>query len=160
MCSFNLKKLELYIDGAARGNPGPAGIGAVITDGSATVVKNMAKYIGEATNNVAEYTALIFGMEEARNLGAKELIINTDSELLAKQLGGEYKVKNPALKNLYAKVMQILKSFTEVRVNQIEREENKGADRLANKAIDAAEKKRVGKSFVIKSKENIPDSLF
>lgn len=153
-------RLHLYIDGAARGNPGPAGIGVVITDDSAAVVKNIAKYIGETTNNVAEYTALVFGMEEARNLGTKELVINTDSELLAKQLGGEYKVKNPALKDLYAKVMRILKSFAEVRVNQIERSENKGADKLANKAIDTAEKKRVGKSFILKSKENIPDSLF
>lgn len=154
------KKLSIYIDGAARENPGPAGIGVVITDGSSAVVKNIAKYIGNTTNNIAEYTALVFGMEEAHNLGAKELIINTDSELLAKQLGGEYKIKNPALKDLYAKVMQILKSFTEVRVNQIERTENKGADKLANQAIDAAVKKKVGKSFILKSKEKIPDSLF
>lgn len=132
----------------------------VITDGSAAVVKNIAKYIGNTTNNVAEYTALVFGMEEARNLGAKELAINTDSELLAKQLGGEYKIKNPALKDLYAKVMQILKSFAEVRVNQMDRKENKGADKLANQAIDAAVKKKVGKSFILKSKEEIPNQLF
>lgn len=132
----------------------------VITDGSAAVVKNIAKYIGNTTNNVAEYTALVFGMEGARNLGAKELAINTDSELLAKQLGGEYKIKNPALKDLYAKVMQILKSFAEVRVNQIDRKENKGADKLANQAIDAAVKKKVGKSFILKSKEEIPNQLF
>lgn len=154
------RKLNIYIDGAARGNPGPAGIGVVITDGSAAVVKNIAKYIGNTTNNVAEYTALVFGMEEARNLGAKELAINTDSELLAKQLGGEYKIKNPALKDLYAKVMQILKSFAEVRVNQIDRKENKGADKLANQVIDAAVKKKVGKSFILKSKEEIPNQLF
>jgi len=156
----NPKQLSIFVDGAAKGNPGPAGIGVVITDTKANVVSEIARYIGNTTNNVAEYTALIFGMEEARNLGTSELIINTDSELLAKQLGGEYKVKSSSLKELYTKVMQILKSFNEVRVNQIKREENKGADRLANKAIDNAGKKRVGKSFVLKSKNSIPDSLF
>ncbi|NQT95567.1 MAG: ribonuclease HI family protein [Candidatus Omnitrophica bacterium] len=152
-------RLEIFIDGAARGNPGPAGIGVVVTDGSG-LVKEVAKYIGEATNNVAEYTALIFGMEEVRNLGAKELVINTDSELLAKQLGGEYKVKSQTLKGLYAKVTKMLDSFNEIRVNHINREENKGADRLANKAIDNAGKKRVGKSFILKHKNSVPDSLF
>lgn len=156
----NLRQLNIYIDGAAKGNPGPAGIGVVIADSSANVVKNISRYIGDTTNNVAEYTALIFGLEEARNLGAKDLIINTDSELLTKQLGGEYKIKNSTLKDLYAKAMQILKSFSEVRVNQIAREENKGADKLAGKAIKSAEKKRVGRSFILKSKENISDSLF
>lgn len=154
------KRLNIYIDGAARGNPGPAGIGVVITDAKASVVGEIARYIGNTTNNVAEYTALIFGMEEARNLGASELVINTDSELLAKQLGGEYKVKSSALKELYAKVTQILKSFDEARVNQIKREENKGADRLANKAVDNAGKKKIGRSFVLKSKDSIPDLLF
>lgn len=156
----DFKRLNIFIDGAARGNPGPAGVGIVVTDDSFNNVKSIARFIGNATNNVAEYTALIFGMEEARNLGAKELVINTDSELIAKQLGGEYKIKNSALKELYAKVMQILKSFSEVRVNQIGRENNKGADKLANKAIDAAGKKRVGKSFILKHKDNIKDSLF
>jgi ribonuclease HI len=152
--------LNIYIDGAARGNPGPAGIGVVITDAKDQIIQNISRYIGDTTNNVAEYTALIFGMDEARNLGAKELVINTDSELLAKQLGGEYKVKNSALKDLYAKVKAMLSSFDEVRINQIEREKNKGADRLANKAIDNAAKKTVGKSFILKSKENTESSLF
>jgi len=151
--------LAIFIDGAARGNPGPAGLGVVVTDGSSTV-KELSKFIGEATNNVAEYSALIFGMDEAHNLGAKELTINTDSELLAKQLGGEYKVKNKTLKGLYDKAIKILDNFTEVTVNQIPRERNKGADKLANKAIDNAGKKRVGKTFVLKSKKSVPDSLF
>lgn len=156
----NLKKLNIYIDGAARGNPGPAGAGIVVTDSSGNAIKNISRYVGNTTNNVAEYTALIFGMEEVHNLGAKELTINTDSELLAKQLGGEYKVKNSALRDLYTKIMQMLKSFDEVRINQIKRQENKGADKLANKAIDDAGKKRVGKSFVLKSRNQISDSLF
>ena len=155
-----LKKVHIYIDGAARGNPGPAGVGIVITDESGASIENISKAIGNTTNNVAEYTALVFGMEAARNLGAKGLVINTDSELLAKQLGGEYKVKAPTLKGLYAKVMQILKSFDDVAVNQIPREENKDADKLANKALDNAGTKRVGKSFVLKSKKTVPDSLF
>jgi len=144
--------LHIYIDGAARGNPGPAGIGIVITDDSGTVLRNIDKFIGHATNNVAEYTALITGMEEARDLGAKELTINTDSELVAKQLGGEYKVKNPVLKNLYAEVNQLLSSFEQVKVNSIPREDNKLADKLANKAIDDAGKKRTGKSFILKAR--------
>ena len=160
MSNTEYNSLQIYIDGAARGNPGPAGIGIVITDPSGKIVKNVEKFIGNATNNVAEYTALVFGLEEARNMGAKELIINTDSELLAKQLGGEYKVKSPALKKLYSKAMEILHSFHEVQVNNIPREENKGADKLANIAIDSAGKKRVGKSFILKSKMNFKESLF
>ena len=156
----NIKSFSIFIDGAARGNPGPAGIGVVVTDASGEVVQNLSKFIGETTNNVAEYSALIFGMEETRNLGAKDLTINTDSELIAKQLGGEYKIKSPALKGLYKKVTQILQSFDEVKINQIDREKNKGADKLANQAIDNAQKKRVGKSFILKSKNSIQNSLF
>ena len=144
--------LHIHIDGAARGNPGPAGIGVVITDTNSLVVKNVKKFIGHATNNVAEYTALITGMEEARSLGAKELIINTDSELVAKQLGGEYKVKNAVLKDLYAKVKTILRDFEQVEVNNIPREDNGSADKLANKAIDGAGRKKIGKSFILKSR--------
>lgn len=156
-----MNQLQIFIDGAARGNPGPAGAGIFMTDPEGNVVDEISKYLGESTNNVAEYTALIFGMEEARNKKAKELIINTDSELLAKQLGGEYKVKNPTLKVLHKKVQTLLKSFDEVRVNRIEREKNKQADRLANEAIDRSKKsKKVGNSFILKSKSNIKESLF
>ncbi|TRZ83612.1 reverse transcriptase-like protein [bacterium] len=142
----------MYIDGAARGNPGPAGIGVILEDANKQVVRNIDKFIGNATNNVAEYTALIVGMEAACKLGAKEIAVNTDSELLAKQLGGEYKVKNPVLKGLYTKVLKILDNFDQVVINNIQREENKGADKLANKAIDSSAKIRVGKSFILKSK--------
>ena len=157
MSKVKQKSLNIFIDGAARGNPGPAGIGVVITDSSNNIIKELCKYIGEATNNVAEYSALIFGMEEVVALGANELTINTDSELLAKQLGGEYKVKNDKLKKLYSKVIKLLDSFQEVSVNNIPREKNKDADKLANKAIDDLKKKRTGKSFVLKSKKT---SLF
>ncbi len=117
-----MSRFHIYIDGAARGNPGPAGIGIVITDDKSKVINTISKFLGRTTNNVAEYTALIFGMEEARNKKAKELVINTDSQLLARQLGGEYKVKSSALKDLYKKVNTLLASFEEVRINQIGRE--------------------------------------
>ncbi|MFH0732205.1 MAG: ribonuclease HI family protein [Candidatus Omnitrophota bacterium] len=155
-----MERYFLYIDGAARGNPGPAGVGIVISDAKGRVIETISKYIGENTNNVAEYTALVFGMDQLRKIDAKDIVINTDSELLAKQLGGEYKVKSPALKSLYDKVTQMLVSFDEVRINQIGREKNKQADELANQAIDKSFKdKRAGSSFILKSKKS-KDSLF
>ncbi len=155
-----MNRLHISIDGAARGNPGPAGIGVVITDDKGKAVDTISKFLGQTTNNIAEYTALIFGMEAARSRKAKELVINTDSQLLAKQLGGEYKVKSSTLKDLYKKVNALLASFDEVRINQIDREENKQADKLANEAIDkSARGKKVGSSFILKSKSN-RESLF
>ncbi|UCH12820.1 MAG: ribonuclease HI family protein [Candidatus Omnitrophota bacterium] len=151
-------RFHIYIDGAARGNPGPAGIGIVITDEKGKIIHTISKYLGQTTNNIAEYTALIFGMEEVRNKKAKDIIINTDSQLLARQLGGEYKVKSSSLKDLYNKVNTMLKSFDEVRVNQIGREQNKHADKLANKAIDNSVKgKKRGTSYILKSKSNIEE---
>ena len=145
---------KIYIDGAARGNPGPAGAGILILDHNNKTISEISKYLGEATNNVAEYTAMVLAMDEARNLKAKDIVVNTDSQLLAKQLGGEYKVKNPALKQLHSKVNSLLASFDEVRINMIPREENKQADFLANKAIDnSGKKKKVGSSFILKSKK-------
>ena len=156
-----MNEFSLYIDGAARGNPGPAGIGAVIYNNKGETVATISKYLGQTTNNIAEYTALIFGMEEARSKNIKELIVNTDSQLLAKQLGGEYKVKSSALKDLYKKVNIMLESFEEVRINQIPREKNKQADKLANEAIDNAVKvKKSGTSFILKSKNSIKETLF
>jgi len=161
MKKSKLKNLSIFIDGASRGNPGPAGIGIVINDNiSSENIDNLSKYIGNTTNNVAEYSALLYGMEKAVELGANDITINTDSELLAKQLGGEYKVKSPALKDLYNKALSMLKDFEEVRVNNIRREDNKEADKLANKAIDNADKnKRVGKSFILKAKKGIKDTI-
>ncbi len=156
-----MSEFSLYIDGAARGNPGPAGAGAIICNDKGKAIATISKYLGQTTNNIAEYTALIFGMEEARNKNIKELIVNTDSQLLAKQLGGEYKVKSSALKDLYKKVNIMLESFEEVRINQIPREKNKQADKLANEAIDNAVKvKKSGTSFILKSKNSIKETLF
>ena len=130
------KKYILYIDGASRGNPGPAGIGIVILDEKKKKVKEFYKYIGETTNNVAEYNALIHGLEEASKLNADEVVVNMDSELVAKQLNGEYKVKDPNMKSLFEKAVRLLKDFANFEIRYIDRLKNKEADKLANKAIN------------------------
>ncbi len=129
-----LYKLDIYIDGAAKGNPGPAGIGVIICQGD-RVIKNISQFIGRASNNVAEYTALIYALQQALILKAEEVDINTDSELLAKQLNRQYKVKNQTLKPLFAQVEHLLSGFRSFEIRHIPRKENKGADRLATAAI-------------------------
>ncbi len=126
----------IYADGGSRGNPGPAGIGAVILDAKKKKVKELYKYIGETTNNNAEYNALICALEEARALGADEVIINLDSELVVKQLNGEYRVKNSEMKPLFEKAITILKNFRSFEIRHIDRSLNKEADKLVNKAIN------------------------
>ena len=132
------KCLEIYIDGGARGNPGPAGVGVVVLDGSGKKIRDVSKYIGEATNNIAEYSALLYGLEEALILRADEIKINLDSELVAKQITGEYRVKDPNIKPLFERAINMLKSFKNFEVNHIDRSENKEADKLVNKAINLA----------------------
>ena len=129
-----MKELEIYIDGASKGNPGPSGIGAVIYhDGQA--IKNISSYIGNATNNVAEYTALIYALQEALLLKAEILIINTDSQLLSKQINKIYKIKSPNISGLYNQVLHLMSAFRRVSIKDIPRQENRGADKLATKAI-------------------------
>lgn len=130
------KKIFIYADGGARGNPGPAGIGVVISDATKKKIKELYKYIGEATNNIAEYSALIAGLEEASNLGATDIVICLDSELVVKQMNGEYKVKDACIRVLFEKALGILKSFSSFEIRHIERDKNKDADRLVNKAIN------------------------
>jgi ribonuclease HI len=125
----------MYIDGASQGNPGEAGIGVIICEGD-NVIKNMSQYIGIATNNVAEYMALIFGLQEALVQRINDLKINTDSELLCKQIKGEYKVKDATLKLFHCLAKHLLASFERVDIANIPRENNKGADKLAEKAIE------------------------
>lgn len=132
------KRLEIYIDGGARGNPGPAGVGVVILDSAGKKIKEISKYIGEATNNIAEYNALLYGLEEALILRADELKINMDSELVAKQITGEYRVKDANIKPLFERAINMLKSLKNFEVNHIDRSENKEADKLVNKAINLA----------------------
>jgi ribonuclease HI len=131
-----METLVIHTDGASRGNPGKAGIGVVIynKDKSETI-KQVYKYLGTATNNVAEYTALLTGLKEASKLGANQIELYLDSELIVKQIKGEYRVKNEGLKPLYNEVTSLLKQF-QYNISHVPRENNKKADELANKAID------------------------
>lgn len=131
-------KVFLYVDGGARGNPGPAGIGVVILDGKKKKIKELYKYIGETTNNIAEYNALVHGLEEALNLKAEDVVIYMDSELVARQLSGEYKVKDAGIKPLFERSLGMLKNFSSFEIKHIDRAKNKEADRLVNKAINLA----------------------
>ncbi len=136
MASAKLAKLIAYIDGASRGNPGPASAGVVFQDADGHTVKKLAIRIGHTTNNVAEYSALIFALQEATLLRVKELQIFTDSELLAKQFNGEYKVKEDTIRVLYSLAAHLRKSFKHLTVTHIPRERNKLADAEANRALD------------------------
>jgi ribonuclease HI len=134
----------LMVDGAARGNPGEAGCGAVICDETGAAVKELCRYLGQATtNNVAEYEALIMGLEGVLALGGKELRVQSDSELLVRQLNGLYRVKDEKLKKLYHKALGLLQQLETCRIVHVVREQNRLADRLANQAIDDTLKKRV-----------------
>lgn len=130
----------LYTDGAARGNPGPAAIGAVLYRGSpasGNVVAELSRVIGRATNNVAEYRAVIEGLEMATNHRPALLVIRCDSQLLVRQLLGEYRVRSPGLRPLYQQALQLLERFPRVRIEHVRRERNRHADRLANLALDS-----------------------
>ena len=128
----------VYSDGGARGNPGPAGSGAVLFDVEGNVLGESKLYLGKATNNVAEYTAIILGLEMAIEKGVDELEARMDSELAVKQLNGEYKVKNQELAKLYLQVYELKSSFKSIKFVHVRREFNKHADKLVNMAIDEA----------------------
>jgi len=132
-----MRQLKIYIDGASKGNPGPSGIGVVIFRDGETI-KNIASFIGNATNNVAEYTALIYALQEGLLLNAENIEINTDSQLLYRQLKKIYKIKSANIKGLYNQVLHLMSAFKQVSVKHIPREENRGADKLANKAVKEA----------------------
>jgi ribonuclease HI len=128
-------KLQIFTDGGARGNPGPAGIGVVIWSGNELVGRHK-KYIGEATNNQAEYKAVILALEEAKKIGAEELEFFLDSELVVKQLNREYKVKDKDLAPLFVQVWNLSLGFKKTTFQHVPREKNKEADKLVNEAID------------------------
>ncbi|MCX5686020.1 MAG: ribonuclease HI family protein [Candidatus Omnitrophica bacterium] len=130
------KKVYIYADGGSRGNPGPAGIGVVILDEKKKRIKELSKYIGETTNNNAEYNALICGLEEALSLKADEAVVYLDSELVARQINGEYRVKNEEIKPLFERALAALKGFKSFEIKHIDRLKNKEADKLVNKAIN------------------------
>lgn len=125
-----------YTDGAARGNPGPAGAGVVIMDRHNFVVDEAQSYLGLTTNNVAEYRALLLALDKLEEQGAKDVIIRTDSELMVRQLTGQYRVKNEGLRPLFLEAKSRLRAFENVTIEYIPREQNKEADKLANRAID------------------------
>lgn len=127
----------LHVDGGARGNPGPAAIGVVISDPDGDVVDEVAERIGPATNNVAEYRALLRGLERARELGASELEIIGDSELIARQVTGVYKVKHPGMRPLYEQAQAALRGFDRWHIRTVPRAQNARADALVNAALDA-----------------------
>lgn len=131
-----MTKLISFSDGGARGNPGPAGIGAVLYDENKKIIAEVSEYLGETTNNQAEYRALLAALKKAASLKATELICYLDSELVVKQLNREYKVKNKDLAPLFLEVYNLSLSFQKIIFKHIPREQNSVADRLANEAMD------------------------
>jgi len=133
-----MKRVRIWVDGASRGNPGPAAIGALIKDGQDRLIARISQRIGTTTNNQAEYRAIIAALEKAISLGFKQIEVNSDSELVVRQINGIYRVKKAALKPLYQQVKQLqglLEGFT---INHIPRQQNIEADKLANIALDLA----------------------
>ncbi len=128
--------ITINFDGGSRGNPGPAGIGVVLSAEDGTPLVTLGKYIGIATNNVAEYMALITGLREAARFGASKIRVRGDSELVIKQMRGEYRVKNPALKQLFDQAQSLVDGFESVGFEHNVREHNSLADKLANRAMD------------------------
>jgi ribonuclease HI len=131
-----VSRLTINVDGGARGNPGPAAIGVVVRDGNGEVLEKRGERIGEATNNVAEYRALLRGIELAAEHGATELDLIGDSELVVRQVEGKYKVKNAGIKPLHAEVKKALRGFDSWSIRHVKRAENADADRLVNEAMD------------------------
>ena len=131
-----MRSLIVSCDGAARGNPGPAGAGAQITTSEGEVVAEIAEGLGETTNNVAEYTAAIRGLERAEELGGTDVLLRSDSQLLINQLTGVYRVKTPHLQPLHRRVRQLAARFDSIRFEHVPRERNTEADRLANLGVD------------------------
>ncbi len=134
-----MEKLIIHTDGGARGNPGPAGIGVVIKQPDGMIIGQHYRYIGEATNNIAEYKALILALTEAIKFSSERLEINMDSELVVRQMNGQYKIKDPNLKKLAGEAIKLAKNFKSVNYHHVRREFNKDADKLVNLAIDEAQ---------------------
>ena len=132
-------KLVVHVDGGARGNPGPAAVGVVISTPDGEVVDESSALIGEATNNVAEYRGLLLGLERARALGATEVEVVNDSELVARQVSGLYRVKHAGMKPLHRETMAALGSFERWSIRSVPREQNARADELVNRALDATQ---------------------
>jgi len=130
-----VKKVVIYADGAARGNPGPAAIAAIIKDEQGRLITNISRRIGTATNNQAEYRAIIAALEEATRLGAREVDIRSDSQLVVKQISGGYRVRKPALKPLYHRVKQLQRQLQGFTITYSPRQQNTEAHNLAHLAL-------------------------
>lgn len=133
---MNAKKVIIYTDGASRGNPGPAAIGATIKDETGNLIAHVSRRIGVTTNNQAEYRAIISALEKAISLGAKHAVLKSDSKLIVEQINGRYKIKNAALRPLYQEVVGLTGSLESITVSYVPRARNAEADALANKALD------------------------
>ena len=131
-------RVVVHVDGGSRGNPGPAAVGVVISDGEGTVLDEAAQAIGPATNNVAEYRTVLLGAQRAKALGATEVELVNDSQLVERQLRGEYKVKHADMKPLFEQAQAALAAFDRWSIRSVPREENADADALVNQALDAA----------------------
>ena len=152
-----MTKATLSTDGGARGNPGPGGAGFVIEIDGETVCRG-GRFLGTCTNNVAEYQALIWGLENARTLAVADILVRADSELLVKQINGVYRVKNEGLKPLFAKALRLLREFESFKVTHVRREQNQAADALANEAMDL--RRSVGDYVCEPGGTTATDSLF
>jgi ribonuclease HI len=137
--------MNIYIDGASRGNPGPAAFAYVITRPEQAAIEEMGS-LGISTNNQAEYTALVRALERAQQLGGGRLVIHSDSELLVKQMNGEYRVKNPDLLSLYHQAKQISRSFEQIAIRYVPRSQNRRADLLCNEALDSTGRRKPASS--------------
>lgn len=135
-----VRKAIIYTDGGSRNNPGPSAFGVVITNEKSRVLKEYSRYLGEATNNQAEYEAVIFALQKAKQLKIKELEIRTDSELIGRQLLGKYKIKDPDLQPLFIKAWNLRLDYDKVDIKIIPREQNKKADKLVNQELDSRNK--------------------
>lgn len=132
--------LILQFDGGSRGNPGPAGIGVTISDFSGRALYELGEFLGRRTSNFAEYTALLRGLNAAKTMGATKLVVRADSELVVRQINGQYQVKSPDLKPLYLQAVALIKEIGDVKVHHVFREGNTRADKLANLAMDSERK--------------------
>jgi len=134
--SKQIKKIVAYTDGASRGNPGPAAAGFILTNSAGTQLQAKASFLGRTTNNIAEYTAVVKALEAAKHIGAKQIRLFSDSELLVKQINGQYKVKSEQIKPLFRQIFDLLDEFQSWKVRHVSREKNLQADRLVNKALN------------------------
>lgn len=136
---MNVKKVIINADGAARGNPGPAAIGVILKDEAGNIIGRISRRLSATTNNQAEYQAIIAALKKAINYGARQVILKSDSELVVKQINGQYKIKNTGLRPLYQEIVRLIGSLESFYISYIPREQNTEADKLANMALDRRE---------------------